>query len=237
MREKLMMAIREHVAAEYPREACGLVIQSGNTQRYIPCRNVSATPEEQFTMSGEDQIAAMAQGDVLMVVHSHPDVAELIPSEYDRVRCDHSGYEWGIMSWPDGDWCVISPRTERDYTGRPWVLGHADCWSLVIDYYRREFGITLENFSVEREWWNQGENLYDDNWQSAGFAEVALAEMLPGDLILMRIGSRVVNHAAIYIGDNLMLHHNHSNLSTRVPYGDYWRTRTARIVRHRSRNA
>ncbi len=169
-----------------------------------------------------------------MVVHSHPDVPQLIPSEMDRVQCDYSGVEWGIMSWPDGDFCTISPRGERELVGRQWVLGYADCWSLIMDYYRQEHGITLNNWSVDYEWWHDGkESRYDDNWQAEGFVQVDPAEMRQGDMIMMRLQSPVTNHAAIYLGDNLMLHHNSGNLSTRVPYGDYWRKRTVRIVRRK----
>ncbi|MEI9629750.1 Mov34/MPN/PAD-1 family protein, partial [Phytobacter diazotrophicus] len=46
MREKLMAAIREHAAAEYPRESCGVVVQAGRKQRYIRCENISDKPEE-----------------------------------------------------------------------------------------------------------------------------------------------------------------------------------------------
>jgi len=91
MRKKILEAIREHVAAEYPKEACGLVIQSGRTQTYVPCRNIAESPTEHFTLSPEDKRAAEAQGDILMVIHSHPDVPQLIPSERDRVQCDFSG--------------------------------------------------------------------------------------------------------------------------------------------------
>ncbi|WP_288496900.1 C40 family peptidase [uncultured Erwinia sp.] len=234
MREKIMAAITRHVAAEYPKEACGLIIQSGRTQTYIPCKNIADDPTQDFTLSPEDKHAAEAQGNILMVIHSHPDVPQLIPTEFDRVQCDHSGVEWGIMSWPDGDFCTISPRGERELVGRQWVLGYADCWTLIMDYYRQEHGITLNNWSVDYEWWHDGkESRYDDNWEAEGFVQVDPAEMRPGDMIMMRVQSPVTNHAAIYVGDNLMLHHNSESLSTRVPYGDYWRNRTVRIVRRR----
>ncbi len=234
MRKKILEAIREHVAAEYPKEACGLVIQSGRTQTYVPCRNIAESPTENFTLSPEDKRAAEAQGDILMVIHSHPDVPQLIPSERDRVQCDFSGVEWGIMSWPDGDFCTISPRSDRDYTGRPWLIGGNDCWTLIMDYYQREHGITLKNWSVDYEWWVDGkENLYDDNWQSEGFVEIEPGEMREGDMIMMRISAPVTNHAAIYLGNNIILHHNAGSLSTRVPYGEYWRNRTVRIVRRK----
>jgi proteasome lid subunit RPN8/RPN11 len=234
MRKKIMNAIREHVKAEYPREACGVVVQIGSAQEYVRCRNISDTPTDSFTMSDDDLHAAESQGDVLMIIHSHPDVVQLIPSEMDRIQCDHSGVEWGIMSWPEGDFCTISPRGERELAGRQWVLGHADCWTLVMDYFQQTHGITLGNWSVDYEWWVEGkESRYDDNWQGEGFIEVDPASMKPGDVIMMRVQAPVTNHAAVYLGDNIMLHHGFGNLSARAPYGKYYRDRTVRIVRHK----
>ncbi|WP_293648981.1 C40 family peptidase, partial [uncultured Pantoea sp.] len=199
MRKKIMAAIQKHVADEYPKEACGLVVQIGRTQEYIPCSNVSENPTEQFIIAPAEKRAAEAQGTILMLVHSHPDVPQLIPSERDRVLCDYSGIEWGIMSWPDGDFCTISPRGDRELVGRQWVLGYADCWTLIMDYYRQEHDITLNNWSVDYEWWIEGkESRYDDNWQAEGFVEVSASDMREGDMIMMQIQAPVTNHAAIY---------------------------------------
>ena len=232
LREKLTDAIRQHAAAEYPNECCGVIVQCGHRQHYIPCHNDAGSPEEQFLMRDSDYRSAEAQGEIIMIIHSHPDVPVLIPSETDRIQCDYSGLEWGIISWPEGDFCTFSPRADRDYTGRPWVLGHADCWSLIMDYHRREFGIVLKNWSVPYEWWKDGkENRYEDHWYAEGFREVQ--HLQPGDMVMMRIGSPVTNHAAVYLGNNLILHHNFGNLSARVPYGQHFRDRTVRIVRHK----
>ncbi|MBB6117906.1 cell wall-associated NlpC family hydrolase [Rahnella inusitata] len=234
MRKKLISEIRAHVAAEYPNEACGLIVETGTGQRFIPCRNIAENPAETFTLSPDDYLAANEIGEVIMVIHSHPDVVQLVPSEMDRIQCDHSGVEWGIMSWPDGDFCTLSPRGDRELAGRRWVLGHADCWSLIMDYYRMEYGIAVKDYSVDREWWVDGkENLYDDNWQAEGFVEIDASSMQPGDMIMMRVQSPVTNHAAIYLGDNIMVHHMFGNLSARVPYGKYYRDRTVRVVRRK----
>lgn len=234
MCEKLIAAIRQHVASEYPNEACGVVIQSGHNQLFIPCRNIASQPGDAFTLSPEDKAAAQERGEIIMIVHSHPDVVRLVPSEMDRIQCDWSGIEWGIMSWPDGDFCTIFPREERDYVGRPWLLGYADCWSLIREYYQREFNITLRDHSVPYEWWESGsEHLYDDNWQEEGLVEVDPGDMKPGDIIMMRVQASVTNHAAVYLGDNIILHHLFGHLSSRTPYGKYYRDRTVRITRHR----
>src|SRR5690606_33897337 len=93
MREKLLDAIRQHVAAEYPKKACGLILQTGQQQNYIPCRNIADKHEETSTLSPEDQLAARARGEIIMLIHSHPDVVRLVPSELDRIQCDWSGID------------------------------------------------------------------------------------------------------------------------------------------------
>jgi len=237
MRKRLMDTIRKHVAAEYPKEACGVIVEASTGQKYIPCRNVANDPTETFTLSPNDRRAAEKQGEIIMVIHSHPDVTRLVPSEFDRIQCDWSGIEWGIMSWPDGDFCTISPREDRDYVGRQWLLGYADCWSLIREYYQREHGVAVGDYSVDYEWWVGGkENRYDDNWEREGFYEVPVNQMQPGDMIMMQVSASVTNHAAIYLGDNQMLHHMFGQLSTRVPYGKYYRDRTVRVVRHKGVN-
>lgn len=234
MREKIINAIKEHAAEAYPEECCGVIIETGTGQKYIPCQNISDKPKESFTLSPDDKIAASEQGEIIMVIHSHPDVVQLIPSEFDRIQCDWSGIEWGIMSWPDGDFCTISPREDRDYVGRRWLLGYADCWTLIREYYSREHNVSVASYSVPYKWWDSGkENLYDDNWHAEGFREVELLTMQPGDMIMMCLGASVTNHAAIYLGNNLILHHAFGQLSARVPYGKYYRDRTVRIVRHK----
>lgn len=82
MREKLLDAIRQHVAAEYPKEACGLIVQSGQQQIFIPCRNIADKPDDTFTLSPEDQLAARARGEIIMLIHSHPDVVRLCPQSW-----------------------------------------------------------------------------------------------------------------------------------------------------------
>ncbi len=54
MRQKTIKAIQEHAAAEYPREACGLVAQRGRAERYFPCRNLATESKDNFVLAPED---------------------------------------------------------------------------------------------------------------------------------------------------------------------------------------
>ncbi|HDW2398896.1 TPA: C40 family peptidase, partial [Enterobacter cloacae] len=53
--------------------------------------------------------------------------------------------------------------------------------------------------------------------------------------IMMSVQASVTNHAAVYVGDNIILHHLFGHLSSRTPYGKYYRDRTVRVARHKDR--
>ena len=74
-----------------------------------------------------------------------------------------------------------------------------------------------------------------DNFANEGFSEIPVADVQPGDLILMNVCSLVPNHAAIYLGDQLILHHVQQRLSSRDVYGGYYWKNTACALRHESR--
>lgn len=96
---------------------------------------------------------------------------------------------------------------------RPFLHGMFDCYTLIRDYYRRNFNILLPtNIQRNWEWWTDGSNLYVDNARSYGFEEVT--DIKKHDVLVMNISSQVPNHGAIYIGDNKILHHIGGRFST-----------------------
>ncbi|WP_277971741.1 C40 family peptidase [Pantoea agglomerans] len=229
--EDLKAAILHHAKEAYPRECCGVVIMpAGRPVQYLPCRNIAEEPESDFAIHPEDYAAAEEMGQIIAVAHSHPD-ASTRPGETDRALCDLSGLAWYIVSWPEGDFRVLLPRGELPLVGRPFVLGVYDCWGLIMSWYRQSLGIELPDHRVNYAWWEQGENLYMDNWYSTGFREFS-GPARAGDVVLMRVGSRVVNHAGVLLEDGMLLHHLYGHLSQRVVYDDNWRSRTEIIVRY-----
>jgi cell wall-associated NlpC family hydrolase len=117
-----------------------------------------------------------------------------------------------------------------------------DCWSIVRDYYRQELGITLPDFEREGEWWRDipgrpARNRYVETLPTLGFEFVADTPRT-GDVFLMQVGAgaKTSNHAAVYLGDGLILHHVQDRLSSRDMYGGYWQHCTTHRLRHRSLN-
>ncbi|MBD2812204.1 C40 family peptidase [Xenorhabdus sp. Vera] len=231
MNDKTLAAIFGHAKQTYPNECCGVIAQKGRVEKYFPCKNLAPNPSEQFQLDPGDYLAASIWGTITAIVHSHPD-ATTQPSELDAAQCDATELPWHIVSWPEGDVRTIYPRGELPLTGRPFVLGIYDCYGLIMSYYYQQYGIELPDYRVNYPWWENGENLYLDNFERAGFVEVADSQ--EGDVVLMQVQADVPNHAGIILNGNLLLHHLYGQLSQKVPYGGYWKDRTIKALRHKS---
>lgn len=231
----LLPAIMAHATQEQPRECCGLIVKSKRKLTYYSCRNL-ATAIEHFILDPIDYAQAEETGHIIAVVHSHIYVpAE--PSSADLVGIEKSALPWLIINWPTGNWTLTKP-TGIDSTppleGREFVHGIHDCYSIVRDYYR-ELGITLTDYQRQGEWWLQGQALYRKHFTAEGFIEVPRETLQEHDVLLMRVRSpEVENHAAIYLGNNIILHHLINALSCKTTYEAYWQRHTTAVLRHQS---
>ncbi|HBY9809078.1 TPA: C40 family peptidase [Klebsiella aerogenes] len=232
--QRLKNAIEMHAADVYPNECCGLITRVGRQRRYIRCENSHETPAEHFRISAGDWIATEDAGDVLAVVHSHPDAGPHASAE-DLQGCQKTGLPWIIISWPEGDYTVTTPDDTPPLLNRPFIHGSWDCYGLVRDWYQQERGIELPDFPRDDNWWSRGENLYVRHYAEAGFYSHA-SDLQAGDVILMQYKADEINHAGIYLGDGKMLHHMYGQLSCEVPYGGIWRERTMLTLRHKNDN-
>lgn len=231
--DAVRQAAIEHSEAEYPREACGLVIIQRGRQVYVPCRNL-ALDQDQFIIDPEDYAAADQRGEVIAVVHSHPNLPP-IPSQADRVACEASGLAWHIFSPHTGEWGALYPTGyTAPLVGREWAFGTLDCYSIIRDWYRQERCTELPDFHRVDGFWRRGENLYMDNFRHAGFYEIPVNDLQAGDVILMTNGSPMPTHGAVYLGDGMILHHVQNRLSSREIYGGIWQQNTVGALRYGS---
>lgn len=219
-----------HAKREYPRESCGLIVVDRGRERYIPCRNL-ASGTEHFILDPLDYALAEERGQIVGIVHSHPD-ASANPSEADRVACEASKLPWHIVGWPTAVWRNLEPSGySAPLIGREFSHGVLDCYALIRDFYSQELSILLPDFDRRDDWWRNGENLYVDNFAKAGFSRVESPKQ--NDVILMQILSPVANHGGVFFEDNTILHHLHGRLSSRDVYGGYFRMVTTHVLRHK----
>lgn len=230
--DDLKATIFAHAATCQPFECCGVIAVVKGREKYLPCRNILQRAHG-FQMHSEDYADAEDQGAILKVVHSHvyesPD-----PSQADLVECEKSGLPWVIVNWPVGTVFEWEPSGYvAPLVGRVFSYGTLDCYTLVRDYYARELGVELPDFDREGEWWKTEKNHYVDSMATAGFVRVSEQELKPHDLILMQLGSDKSNHGAIYLGENMILHHPTNRLSGRDPFGGFWAKISTHYLRHK----
>jgi proteasome lid subunit RPN8/RPN11 len=225
----------EHLSADLSREACGLVVVIKGRERYWPCKNL-ATDQDFFILDPTDWAAAEDAGEIVGVVHSHP-VTSPQASQADLVACERTGVPWHIYSPHVDIWNEIKPSGYKaPLIGREWVWGVTDCWTLVRDWYAEEWQLELRDWPRPARLMDFTQNpLFDSSWKATGFIEIGFDDLEYGDAILMALGTSKLNHCAVYLGDQQILHHATERLSSRDVYGGYYLKATGRFLRHSSR--
>ncbi|HDA9975299.1 TPA: Mov34/MPN/PAD-1 family protein, partial [Pseudomonas aeruginosa] len=139
--QKLQCQILAHAESVYPSEACGVLLKTDSGREYVPCGNLAVSDRENFVMDHRDYAAAEDRGEVIAVIHSHPDKAPT-PSMADRVSCELHGLPWGIIGLPGGEMLWFRPSGYRaPLLGREFSHGLLDCWGACRDWYEREAGL------------------------------------------------------------------------------------------------
>lgn len=118
---------------------------------------------------------------------------------------------------------------------RKFVHGRTDCYALVRDFYRDNYGLALRNYARPDNHWDLGFDLYMSSFYAEGFRvlDVHPSEWRPGDAVLMAIQSPVANHAGIFVENGKMLHHLWGGISEVTDYRLLYRNTTVAVVRHK----
>ena len=233
--DNLINEVYKLAEAHFPQECCGfLVSDEYGTLSLCPCTNVSDYPQKTFTISPVDYVRAEEAGKLEAVVHSHCHSSSAL-SPADEVSCNISKLPWLVVSLPrKSETLQLRNNEKMPLVGRPFFHQVLDCWSRVVDYYDRELNIKVPSFQRQDNWWNKGQNLYLDLSEQAGFDIITSEKPKINDVIIMQVNSKVPNHGAVYLGDNIILHHMSGRLSTKAVYGGFWEKNTWALLRHKS---
>lgn len=224
MNEELKKAILKIAKELEPREMCGFVIFAGGELEFINCENIADDPENFFEVSPDDFLSAGMKGNIVALVHSHPG-GEPVLSPADFQMQQNTELDWWLVC----DGVIHVFPWVPPLLGREFIHGQTDCYTLFRDFYRLS-GKEFPNFERDDYWWEDGFNLYLDNMAKHGFEQVKEPQI--GDVILINIGADVPNHAAIYVGNQMVLHHAPKRLSKRDLYDGYWFKHTHSIWRY-----
>jgi proteasome lid subunit RPN8/RPN11 len=222
-------AALRHAGECAPAECCGVI--AGGI--YVPLVNL-ATQYDSFVMDMRGYMDIARRETIAAIVHSHvncpPD-----PSEADRAMCEKLGIPWLIVSWPSGRYAVLSPSGWRaPLIGRQWVWKCQDCLSLVRDALWANAGLSIPDFERDWNWWKDGGDLIAWHFREAGFIELpAGTPPQHCDVFGMQMpGSPVVNHLALFLAPDLILHQLMGQLSRRQLYDGFFQKATRLHLRH-----
>jgi len=153
-------------------------------------------------------------------VHSHADDI-LRPSKDDLKKKISSGIPW-LLTVANGDHVWFGDQVPiPELLGRRFVYGVTDCFTLVRDWYRLNREHTIKFICTDYEWWYTDGNHYMDNFYNEGF-RIVDDEYIEGDVLLGAIRSKNPCHAAIYLGNNVIMHHPPNRITVQESLG-YWR--------------
>lgn len=118
----------------------------------------------------------------------------------------------------------------RSLIGLPWQYGINDCFSLVRRYYALA-GVMLPDFERPKEL-QTSSSIFLEQAGALGFCETALSDLRAGDVLIMRLGTDAPMHAAIYVGDQQILHQRMNSVSGIEALTRYYRMKTAAVFRY-----
>lgn len=208
-----------------PQEMCGAIADIHDKgRRFFFIDNIAENPEETFEMNPEGWQALAADGEIVAVVHSHPN-GEPFLSGADRQMQIQTGLPWVL---------AVGGRLKQfrccpHLRGRVFEYGKADCGALIRDAFML-MGIDLPDH-IRGDIDDDAEHEYlRKHFEHVGFVRVSDG-LRGGDVILTSYGGHA-NHAALYLGDGQILHHAYNQLSRREPFNQWWSERVHSVWRY-----
>ena len=225
----------KYAEVEAPNEACGLVAIVEGKEIFWPCKNIAEDQFEFFALDPEDWAECEDRGgEILGVVHSHP-TGSSEPSDGDKASSEYVGYPYYIYSVEHKSWNIVNPSGWKapSLIGRTWVWAKQDCWSLIRDYFEEKLKINLRECYRPKNVRIFVENPYFEKiLTESGFTEVEKDKIKKNDVLLMEGHEQKLSHVALYLGDNLILHHEIKKLSCRELYDLDYIKATQKVFRY-----
>jgi cell wall-associated NlpC family hydrolase len=230
--QKVTEAFKAHVLAEYPNEACGLVIADA----YYPCKNTSPEPTKTFRMEMRERTELeIKHGPITALLHSHPyelsksrcfyngQYNPAWPTEVDQASFLEDNVPWGIVATGgEGitDYIWMNEDEIAPFERRTFGVFVADCYTCVRDWHRINTGIVMPNVVRKYAYWEEGLNIIEDNLVKLKNAtKYPVEKAQRGDIAVFAMnGSKVINHMGVVLGDNKFFHH----FALKYPHETRW---------------
>lgn len=223
--------IEQHFSRCYPREGCGVLAVIRGDLNWFPCTNIAEDGKD-FIIDSTEYMKIAQQGDIVGIVHSHPDES-CKPSELDIRYCNALKVPYYIFSYPDMDMHLQKPESNtRPLHGREYEFGINDCFEAMRDYLHTQDIDIPPRSAFEDNWVEKGLNYFTDEIiEDYGYKRVE-GNMQKNDVIIFSVRSNVGNHCGVYLGDDIFFHHAENRLSCRENLYPFWKKYITGVYRH-----
>jgi hypothetical protein len=121
------------------------------------------------------------------------------------------------------------------------MLGRSDCFTLMQEYALKEENVKI-NFPKINSYprsLKDIKNLYENNFIEQGFVKLDKDTPLKkSDGLMMlfpSVSEEYPTHAAVFLGNNLILHQPYNSFSCVNLYDSFYKKHTSYVLRHRSK--
>lgn len=217
-------------------ETGGLVIlQHDHTLALIPCPNVAADQVNEYEVDQDLLISTHARGHLLYTYHTHPAGGTHSPADLEWAE------ELAVPQWvydiPGARWYehIPSSYAPPPLSGRQFIWGERDCYTLLRDAARAKWGIHMRDYPRD-ESTNMVElgALIMGHIEEEGFTRMPSRCQFRKDDILIFRTNGLPQHFGIFEGNSRVLHHPFKGLSRLDMLSSAWQTRLECVCRYKT---
>jgi proteasome lid subunit RPN8/RPN11 len=222
-------------------EICGLIYFNEKEYKFdiYPCKNKSENKKNNFTISPQDYLNCSSLGKIIACYHSH--INDNIDfSEIDKNNSNVYNIHYILYNVKHDYFNFYSPNKENNpYIGRPFVLGKSDCFTLMKEYAIKEEKVNIQfpKDLVYPRHLEDIKDLYENNFKNQGFIKLDKnAKLEKSDGIMMMfpsVSDKFPTHAAVYIGNGLILHQPFNSFSCVNIYDNFFKKHTSYVLRYK----
>ena len=118
----------------------------------------------------------------------------------------------------------------KSLIGRQWLYGKFDCYTIVRDYYKL-LGIIMPDYDRPKDLITS-KSIFLDQAKNCNFKQIDFEDRTQNDVLIMKLGTKNPMHAAIFLGNNRILHQKYESLSCIENYNAYYRRSTKAVFRY-----
>lgn len=233
--KNIYLLIKRHAKQCFPAECCGLLVNSGDKYKIIPCQNISDDKLNSFIIAPKDYVLATKSGQIIAFYHSH--TSKFHEKDFtilDKLNSINHKLPIIMYNFIDDQFKIFDEsEIDYQYIGLKFQYNVNDCLSLVEKYYKNEFNIILPIYDRNENTIENNPYIFIENMEKYGFQEIDKnIELKNGDIIINN-SLKGPTHLMIYVGNNQILHNKFNSYSTVELYNNLYKQYTYKIIRHK----